>query len=184
MILFTFLLVGFLVLQEITADFASIKPKNSTTNFNYVGVTWLSNSVALAIGQSSLGGVVVRSTNLGMSWIQVGSNMGFSGLYGIATRQISTTWYTIVVDDGGVVYRSIDRGLTWSSLDTYLPAALLGCSIGSNGYAFLAGTNYVGYHTNVATASNTWTQSSSLTSLYYYDIRLVYFLNFFFIVNS
>ncbi len=171
MILAAFLVVGLLVLQEIAADFASIKP--SALYYDYVAVSWLDDSVALAAGYSVTGGVLLRSTTQGKSWTQVGSSMGFSGLFGISSRYISNTWYTIIVDDAGMVYRSTDTGTTWTSLQTYFPTALLGVTIGTNGYVFVSGIDYVAYNNTVKYVESTWNASKPLysDSLNYYDIR-------------
>lgn len=172
MLLAAFFVVGLLVLQEIAADFASIKPGTSTVNYDYVAVNWLTDSVALAVGYSATGGVIIRSTTQGKSWTQVGTSIKFSGLFSIFSRNISSTWYSIAVDDTGMTYRSADSGATWSSMST-TNNILVGCSIGTNGYVFVSGIGYVGYNNSVLRTSPTWTSTIpfNMDSLYFYDIR-------------
>ncbi len=163
-LLFLFLIT---TLQDIAADFASIKP--SFLYYNYVGISWLTDSVVLAAGYSESGGVILRSTDQGKSWSAVGTQ--FSGLYGIASAQISGSWYSIAVDEAGVVYRSITNGMIWTAYDTNSTAILMGATIGSNGYTFISGQSYIAYSSSITASSLNWIETTPITGIFYYDIR-------------
>jgi hypothetical protein len=100
-----------------SSDFASIK--FDAILYNYVGVAWLENNIAIGVGYSATGGSISRTGNAGWTWTSTTTLSdgvtSLSGVYGIATRKFDSVWYAFAVNEVGEVYQSTDTGtrLTW-----------------------------------------------------------------------
>ncbi|RYG98571.1 hypothetical protein EON65_51285, partial [archaeon] len=124
--IFAFCLILISLLKWVSSEFVVV-----TVNplfFNYVGISWDANGDVYAIGNQVSGGVVIKSTDYGMTWTQIGTTSNFpSALYGIATRRLSNGDFMITVDDAGGIFTY--SASTWTQQDT-LPGVLVGATIG------------------------------------------------------
>lgn len=141
---------------------------------NYVAVTWLEDGEALAAGYQVSGGAVIRSLDHGTTWTQIGSDSVFAtGLYGIAARRLSdgVARYITVDADGGVYGYD---GSSWSNL-AFVPTALVGVTIGSNGNSFVAGALGIIYSSSNSSSYTSWGDVSppAAAGTFFYDISTV-----------
>jgi photosystem II stability/assembly factor-like uncharacterized protein len=130
--------------------------------------------VALAAGFSDVGGVILRSYDKGKSWATV--ETPDHGLWSITSRYLSNQRYIIASDEFGYYYRSSNSGSSWEQLIPTINATnsqyvLYGTSIGTNGYAFISGINYVAYTMSISATAPIWIESIPDSTLTYFDIR-------------
>lgn len=146
----------------VIAEWVATKP--SELYYNYVAVTWASETCALAAGYSASGGVMMRSTDKGLTWTRVASNVDFGGLYGLSSKVINNVKYFVAVDELGLPYASVGSdGVTWEANTDYLATGLLDVSIGSNGKAFICGSSSSVYIGDASTNFTSWTSVSPST---------------------
>lgn len=123
----------------------------------------------MAAGQAGAG-IIVRSTDYGSTWTQVGTSIAFQQLYGLASKAVaatSTTYY-VAVDSARWIYIANGTGETWRKA-TRLTFPLYGTTIGSNGNAFVAGDGNVIRRSDYTTSYATWTSATTTapTSTWY-----------------
>eukprot|EP01031_Cornospumella_fuschlensis_P034411 gene34411-41650_t len=145
-------LLSITILRLVSSEFVVV-----TVNplfFNYVGVAWDANGDVYAIGNQVSGGVVVKSTDYGMTWTQIGTTSNFpSALYGIAARRLSNGDFLITVDDAGGIFTY--SGTSWTQQDS-IPGVLVGATIGLNGNAFVCGSVSYIYKSTNSSSYATW----------------------------
>jgi hypothetical protein len=161
-----FLFLFFFVFSgRVEGEWVAVVPSGA---YNYVGAVWVNSTVALAVGASGfLGGVIIRTTNSGLSWTQITTSS--ADFKGIASRTIGSTSYIIAVDYIGNVALSIDTlGTSWTSVTVDSTTYFYGVTIGSNGVAYICGE----FVYSSSTAFTAWTMISSISKMpVYYDIR-------------
>jgi DNA-binding transcriptional regulator YdaS (Cro superfamily) len=159
---FFILLICHLSIKTAMAEWVAIKP--SELYYNYVAVTWASETCTLAIGYSVSGGVMMKSTDRGLTWTRVSSDVSFGGLYGLSSKVINGVKYFVAVDEGGSTYASIGNGGdNWIATDSAVPVSLLDVSVGSNGKAFICGTTSSVYLGDKSDNFTSWSSVSPTT---------------------
>lgn len=147
------------------------------TQYNFYEVTWTTSGDVFAAGQNAAGGVVIKSSDYGMTWATVKSSTG--GFFALNSKTIGTgTTYYIAVDTKFFVHVSSGTGVTWVTNAAKTSNSAYGVTIGSNGNAFISGTNFI----RRATDSSTYTTWTTLTSgatgtAIWYDVSTVDGLN-------
>lgn len=92
--------------------------------------------VHVAVGD---GGTILRSLDLGVTWVPVGTGVTTQNLYSVAGRVIGGVARFVVVGDTGTALRSDDAGATWSLVSTGTTANLRGVTVSnSNPLGFVA----------------------------------------------
>lgn len=146
----------------VMAEWVAIKP--TELYYNYVAVTWSSDTTALAAGYSVSGGVMMRTTDKGLTWTSVATDVSFGGLYGLTSKTINNVKYFVAVDELGLPYVSVGSdGVSWTANVDYLSTSLLDVSIGSNGKAFICGSSSSVYIGDKSTNFTSWTSISPTT---------------------
>ncbi len=106
---------------------------------------------------------MVRSVDNGLTWVTStysGGSFGF--IYDISSRTLGSTVYYLGADDTGVVYRSVDEGITWTN-SASVPFSGFAVTIGTNGNAFIAGSSYRISSSSNSTNYATWTARNPAT---------------------
>jgi photosystem II stability/assembly factor-like uncharacterized protein len=111
-------------------------------------------------GQQLSAGVILRSTNMGVSW----TSKTFSGtrLTDVATYTSGSFTYFVIVSSNANIYYSMNGGSTWSS-NIVVSYALQGVTIGSNGVAYAVGATSGILTSSRSSNYSTWSDVSSLT---------------------
>jgi photosystem II stability/assembly factor-like uncharacterized protein len=124
---------------------------------------WSADFVGTTVWVVGSSGVISRSADRGVTWLNVGAAPGGTALYGVDFATATVGW---AVGAGGAILRSDDAGATWTAQTSGVTTILRGVSFfdASNGWAvgdagvILATTN----------GGTTWTrQSSSITTTLY-----------------
>lgn len=127
-----------------------LKRTVSPASYGYTGVTWISSTVVVAVGNNQLIGAAVVSNDAGLTWKH--SNSSFGNLYDV-TSNPSVNGTILAVDDTGIVYLSKDYGFSYSQPTTIsVSGGLFGVALGSNGIAYYVGALdrlYYGSHTDM-----------------------------------
>lgn len=127
-----------------------LKRTVNPSSYGYTGVTWISSTLVVAVGNNQLVGAVVYSHDAGLTWQH--SNSSFGNLYDVASNT-NVNGTILAVDDTGIVYLSKDYGYSWSQPFTISASGgLFGVALGSNGNAYAVGTNdklYYGVYSNM-----------------------------------
>lgn len=122
----------------VTAEWYAVNPPNGGQYYNFVASQWISGTTCLAGGNTALGGILVYSTNKGMSYSIATVDTDLGGVYALSCATIGGQLKCIVGDDLGNVYFS-STGTSFVTTGNF-PMVIIGASIGSNGNAFIAGT--------------------------------------------
>lgn len=154
------------------AEFYPTTPVGALFN-NYVALSMLDTGEVYAAGFQVSGGTVISSADMGATWSIIGTDATFqAGLYGIAVRRLGDgiARYMVVDADGGIF--TFDGSSSWSNVQ-YVPGALVGVTIGSNGNAFVSGSGGIVYTSTSGTAYGTWTDVSPpmTPGLFLYDVN-------------
>ncbi|RYG93715.1 hypothetical protein EON65_58495 [archaeon] len=136
----------------------AIAPLSSTLKSYslYSAVTWPSDGTVLACSYDSKGGLVIRSTDYGVTWTQVASIP--NALNGLTSKTLTANGltYYMAVDNSRRTYLSNGTGQTWGRVGDRSDMNLFSAVIGSNGMAFTAGANVV-RRASYSTVFSTWT---------------------------
>jgi photosystem II stability/assembly factor-like uncharacterized protein len=136
---------------------------------SYTAVTWPEDGTVLAAGGQT-SGVIIRSTDYGVTWSQVSKNVSFSPIYGLASKTVGGITYYIAVDDSAEIFTANGTGEAWK-LATQVSGALYGVTIGLNGNAYISGgTSAQVYRASNSTKYKTWTLKNPTTSGTLYGI--------------
>lgn len=132
-----------------------LKRTVSPASYGYTGVTWISSTLVVAVGNNQLVGAAVFSQDAGLTWKY--SNSSFGNLYDV-TSNSNVNGTILAVDDTGIVYLSKDYGYSYSQPATISASGgLFGVALGSNGNSYAVGTNDRLYYSTSASSYATWT---------------------------
>ncbi|RYD53915.1 MAG: hypothetical protein EOP56_19760 [Sphingobacteriales bacterium] len=134
---------------------------NPNLQLTYVSATWTPSGDVFACGLGNMG-VVLKSTNYGVTWTQVYSSSSITGLQGLSSGAVTAdgvTYYMVVDDAEGRTYMSSGTGQVWQEVNS-AGVYLSSTAIGTNGYAFA-----VGFDDTILRASypsfNSWAPKST-----------------------
>jgi photosystem II stability/assembly factor-like uncharacterized protein len=153
----------FVTSHAIALEWVQINVPPSTSSF--LSVSYSSEFNVVATAQSGTGSSIIRSVDNGQTWTSStysGGSFGF--IYDIFSRSVSGSVYYLGVDDGGVVYISLDNGTVWNTAGG-VPFGGTSVTIGSNGQAFIAGSGYKIYSSSAASTYGTWSNKSPATGV-------------------
>lgn len=132
-----------------------LKRTVSPSSYGYTGVTWISSTTVVAVGNNQLIGAVVFSHDAGLTWQY--SNSSFGNLYDVASNT-NVNGTILAVDDTGIVYLSKDYGYSWSQPATISASGgLYGVALGSSGVAYAVGALDRLYYSSTSSSFVTWT---------------------------
>jgi photosystem II stability/assembly factor-like uncharacterized protein len=176
--------VGYIVgdagtIYRVTSTFAVITPPapatpytqytwvytqmNSGTTENLYGVSFVNNDVGYAVGDK---GTVLKITNgsTGLTWTKI--SKGASGINFNAAGFQDNGVKGIAVGDAGVIYRTLDGGVNWTSMASPTGQNLLGAAVppgGAGTYAFACGANNTLLRNPDVWGTGLWAQVSTIS---------------------
>lgn len=152
-------LVVSLFQEALTKQFAAVSSLSSSNlQYSFVALTWNANGEAFAAGQLNAG-IILKSSDFGVTWTQVGTSVSFGALYGITANTItptSTTYY-LAVDASRYTYVANGTGVSWKRMSSRASFSLYGVSLGSNGNAFVVGGTNTIRRSSYSSSFATWT---------------------------
>ena len=139
---------------------------NSGITKNLYGVCFLNTTEGIAVGAD---GTVIRTINGGTDWDE---NVSITPQTGNTLRAVefkdNTGW---IVGDGGVIYKSSDRGVTWSLINSGISANLLDLSFINSQSGWICGNGGIILHTG--DGGTTWTAQTSGVAVNLHGISFV-----------
>jgi hypothetical protein len=141
---FLFLLLLILMTRLVVhCEWTSVSAPLSAANYKFVGAAWSNDKqTVVAAGQVSNGGLMIRSTDQGLTWNISSISQAFA-LWDITAKALKINQnyvtYFLSVDDNGNVFLSLNNGVTWQLKVSALQPRLLCVCLGSNGRAFTTG---------------------------------------------
>lgn len=157
----------------VATEWVQVNVPTSSSTSSFLSVSYSSEFNVVATAQPSTGSTILRSVDNGLTWVSStysGGTFGF--IYDITSGTIGGTTYFLGIDDGGIVYRSLDSGVTWTNVATVAMSGY-GVSIGTNGNAYVAGSSWRVYMSTSASNYVTWTAKTPTgitPSSNFYDI--------------
>lgn len=146
-----------LFVQAVSRELAAAPLSTTLKSYSlYSAVTWPSDGTVLACSYDSKGGLIIRSTDYGITWTQVASiPFALNGLTSTTLTANGLTYY-MAVDNSRRTYMSNGTGQTWGRVGDRPSNNLFSAAIGKNGNAFTAGANVV-RRASYSTLFSTWT---------------------------
>jgi hypothetical protein len=141
---FFFLLLLILMTRLVVhCEWTSVSAPLSAANYKFVGAAWSNDKqTVVAAGQVSNGGLMIRSTDQGLTWNITSISQAFA-LWDITAKALKINQnyvtYFLSVDDNGNVFLSLNNGVTWQLKASAVQSRLLCVCLGSNGRAFTTG---------------------------------------------
>jgi photosystem II stability/assembly factor-like uncharacterized protein len=167
------LLVLYSTQTSANSNLAFTTPSGLTSSFDCYGVKWLSGNNALTIGIGGSGGIVLRTTDAGQTWLNVSTTKFVGGLLGLDCRSVSSVYYCYAVDELGSVYVSSTADTSshpsWTKT-SLISSFLFGVSIDSTGIVYIAGDSAV-MRSSISATSWVDISPANPTSNVYFSIR-------------
>lgn len=162
------------LLVRSTGEWLKVGLSSPASSFTFVAATWPSEGTVLACGQSGYG-IILRSTNNGLSWSQVYSTASSSGaaVRGLTSRVVAanSVVYYMAVDGNRNTYVSNGTGQVWSRAGTRADSSLFSAAIGSNGFAFTVGASNGVRRSSYTTLFTTWSSlSTGADGAFWFDV--------------
>eukprot|EP01031_Cornospumella_fuschlensis_P036522 gene36522-44304_t len=160
-----------------SGEWVKIGLPSPASSFTYVAATWPAEGTVLACGQSGFG-IILRSTNYGISWSQVFSTASGSGavLRGLTSRNVTANGvtYYMAVDGNRFAYVSNGTGQIWVQAGSRATSGLFSAAIGSNGFAFNVGAGNIIRRSSYTASFSSWTtQSTDAAGAFWFDVSTV-----------
>ncbi|MES2513558.1 MAG: T9SS type A sorting domain-containing protein [Bacteroidota bacterium] len=168
----------------------------SSDTLNYANMSGLPNiffvndSLGFIVGKDTLNtDVLIRTENYGATWskilnpVDVINDIAFKGDTGLA------------VGNGGITYRSFDKGYTWNLLSSFTTNKLTSVSISTSSLCYIAGDNATLFKTTdmgnswaqeslTITADIDWVKATNTGGAYFQSQNQVYKQNYFISVKE
>lgn len=122
-----------------------------------LGILNLNDSILLATGGGTVGNLVIRSSDLGLTWTIQTTLLSGSG-FDLAAANDSTVF---VVGVNGTVQRSTDYGISWNPVGAFT-GTLMSVAFGDNQVGMIVGQNGAIHRT--IDGGNTWLPGNSPTT--------------------
>jgi len=142
-------------LPILSVHFTSVTLPATLSDYSYMAASW-SGSTVVAAGQFNGAGVLIKSSDGGITWSRVLNTSAL--LYNVAIKTLGSTTYSIAVDSTRRPYISSDLQVWTSSATIGSTGSAIGIAIGSNGNAFVVGTSSFVYKSSNSSSYSTWTQ--------------------------
>ncbi len=139
-------------LEKTTNGGASWYPLDNGTRLSVNWIDMPTNNVGVGVGQT---GLIMRTTNAGVSWALQTSPVPSSSCYGVKFTDALHGW---AVGDAGLILRTTD-GATWNTQTSGVTHSLFGISFADPLTGWIVGgefTNYTGIILNSVDSGNTW----------------------------
>lgn len=140
--------------------------QNSGSTNNLYGIHFINSNEGIAVGEE---GKIIRTINGGTNWDE---NVSITPQTGNTLRAVefegNIGW---IVGDGGVIYKSTDKGVTWTALSSGVSSDLLDLSFINSQTGWICGAGGLILHTS--DGGETWTQQVSGVSANLHGISFV-----------